>query len=169
MHNRHRNRSFKYLLNLCREINGYQLRDLTVRGKRRSKFFMEALNHTSSSFALLMSSSFHYNSVWRRQPKQYSSQKSKTLQRPHCSNRSASHALTYLLNIWKKFQLQSTHKRHVAWLYLDGIVYEDDDLHTHNDLSSYFAYITERTWNMWPASQAGLYLCSCCVMCNHII
>lgn len=80
----------------------------------------------------------------------------------HCRDRtaatdeSASHALTYLLNVWKKFQLQSTHKRHVAWLYLDGIVYEEDDLHTRNDLSSYFAYITERTWNMWPASQGRI-------------
>lgn len=116
---------------------------------------MEALNHTSCSTASLTSSSFHCTSMWRRQPKQYSPQKSKTLQRPHCSNRSASQQ-TYLLNIWKKFQLQSTHKRHVAWLYLDGIVYEDGDLHTHNDLSSYFAYITERTCNMWPASQGRI-------------
>lgn len=78
--------------------------------------------------------------------------------RDHAAARdeSASPALTYLLNLWKKFQLQSAHKRHVAWRYLDGIVYEKDNLHTHNDLSSYFACITERTWNMWPASQGRI-------------
>ena len=153
----HSNRSSEYLLDLCRGINGYLLHDLQSQQKKKAQIFHGRLGsyrlHLPHShpppFTALQWEEDSLSSIHLGNPK-------------HCrdhtaaTDESASHALTFLLNVWKKFQLQPTHKRHVAWLYLDGIVYEEDDLHTRNDLSSYFAYITERTWNMWPASQGRI-------------
>lgn len=149
-------RSSEYLLNLCRGINGYLLHDLQSQRKKEQIFhgslgsYRLRLPHSQPPpFTALQRVEESLSNIHLRNPKHC---------RDHTAARdeSASHALTYLLNVWKKFQLQSTHKRHVAWLYLDGIVYEEDDLHTRNDLSSYFAYITETTWNMWPASQGRI-------------
>lgn len=141
----HCKRSSEYLLKLRRGANGYLLRDLQSQKKKKQLF------HGSLTSYRLHEPHSHpppfpalQDSMWRRQPEHIHLRNPK-----HCrdhtaaTDESASHALTYLLHVWRKLKLQSTHKRHVAWLYLDGIVYEEDDLHTRNDLSSYFAYITE--------------------------